>query len=78
MLEFLKKFLGVNEIILPKLSKEEIKERKSWGYHNRTYDFGTIDHQSQGTINDLRASGHTIKEFLLNKDFYLVIDNDNH
>lgn len=78
LFEFIKSFLGVTEIILPRLSDEEIEDRKRWGDVNCSYDFGTIDHQSQGTIHDVRSSGHTIKEFLLNKDFYLVIDNDNH
>ena len=79
LLNFIKEFLGVNELILPKLSEEEIKDRKAYGYgDDYSYDFGEIDHQSRGTIEDVRLSGHTIKEFLLNKDFYLIIDNDNH
>ena len=79
LLNFIKEFLGITEIILPKLSEEEIKSNRAYGYgDNYSYDFGAIDHQSRGTIEDVRASGHTIKEFLLNKDFYLIIDNDNH
>ena len=70
---FLKEFLNVHTIIYPKCT-----EADRWDDDDREYYFGSIDHQSQGTISELRESGYTIKEFLLNKNFVLYIDNDNH
>ena len=78
LLEFIKTFLGVDTIILPEMSDDEKEDARSWNNAEISYNFGTIDHQSRGTVSDIRESGHTIKEFLLNKDFYLIIDNDNH
>lgn len=65
---FIKDFLGVDEI---KFDTE---------CRNHYNPLGEIDHQSWGLIKDVFSNNPKIllTDFVLNKNYILIIDNDNH